>query len=422
VNVKDHVVDFDPEGVEAPLAREARLRSLRNSCPVAKSGAHGGFWLISRYDDVSTILNAPDRFSSAKFLDEADGSYHGGTIIPPVPVPRFIPSETDSPEWDRYRGVLNPYFGPRAVEARRAQASRQAHALIDRVIETGHIDLVLDLGNPLSAIVTMDLLGFPLNEWERWAAPFHESVYSPTGSPELAHAAAELEWVYAQIRMEIEKRRVAPTGDLISRLMHDEPQGGALSDHELLELSIQVLGGAIETTTALTSNALFYLHGDHSARTRLIDDRLLLRRSFEEFLRYFAPVQNLARTVMEETAIGGQTLQPGDRILMSFASANRDETIFEDADSVVVDRPANRHLAMGRGKHFCLGSFQARMMFDAMMNAVFDRIPDYAVTEDQARRYPSIGNVNGWVNMPTQFTPGASLGNSITGSLPQAGP
>lgn len=407
------VVDFDPEAVESPHDREARLRSIRSECPVARSGTHGGFWLVSRYADVSTVLNAPDTFSSAKVLDEADGTYHGGTIIPAVPVPRFIPSETDSPEWDRYRGVLNPYFGPNAVETRRAPATRQAHALIDRVIETGSIDLVLDLGNPLSAIVTMDLLGFPLDEWERWAAPFHESVYSPTGSPELAHAAAELEWVYEQIRAEIQKRRHAPADDLISKLMKDEPFGGPLSDHELLELSIQVLGGAIETTTALMANALFHLHHDHGAREKLVADRGLLKRAFEEYLRYFAPVQNLARTVMAETEVGGQKMCPGDRILMSFASANRDEAVFDRPDDVVVDRSGNRHLGMGRGKHFCLGSFQARMMFDVMMNAIFGRIPDFQVLEEEAQRYPSIGNVNGWVNMPATFTPGVSLGHSI---------
>lgn len=132
----------------------------------------------------------------------------------------------------------------------------------------------------------------------------------------------------------------------------------------------------------------------------------MLRPAFGEVLRYFTPVQNVAQRAVSEVEIGDRTVAAGDTILMSWASANSDEDVFEDADRVVIDRSLNRHIAMGRGKHFYLGSFQARKMFEVMMNAVLDRFPDYLIMYDKAVRYPSIRNVNGWVKMPALFTSG----------------
>lgn len=396
-------VEFDPETVESPERRAQRLEHLRDTAPVAYSEAHGGFWLLTRYADVLKVLQAPSRYTSGKTFDPETGVATGGTIIPPTPIDRFIPSETDGEEWKRYRGVLQPHFRPEAVEKRRMEATHQTHALIDRIVGSGRIDFVLDLGNPLSAIATMSLMGFPLDDWPRWALPFHEVVYSPTNSPEMAKAASELEWVYGQIHEVIADRRRHPADDLMSTLMADPMDGEPLSDKELFELSVQVLGGAIETTTALTANALHYLASDHEARRRLTEDRSLLTPAFDEFLRVFSPVQNLARTAAADVSIGGCPIAAGDRLLMSFASANRDESVFDCPHQVQIDRVPNRHLAMGNGRHFCLGSHQARMMFEVMMNVILDRIPDYRVLESESQRYPSIGNVNGWINLAAEF-------------------
>ncbi|MFQ3894811.1 cytochrome P450 [Sphingobium sp. R-7] len=397
--------DFDPERVESPVERQNRLSALRDACPLAWSDAHGGFWLASRHSDVSIISGDAASYSSAKTFNEDLRQWEGGTVVPALPM-RFIPSETDSPEWDRYRGVLNPHFGPKAVESRRARFADFAHALIDGHIETGCIDVVLDVGNPLSAIGTMQLVGFPTDDWWAWAKPFHEVTYHPTGSEALAKAVTDIEWVYVQIRDVIAQRRRQPESDLLSVLMQQELPGGPLSDEELFDLSVQLLGGSIETTTALIANTLMYLDTDKSCRSQLMGNRKLLRPAFDEFLRYFTPVQNSARRTMAPVQVGGIELPAGETILMSWASANQDRSVFPDADKVNIERSPNRHVAMGRGKHFCLGSFQARMIFEVVMNAIFDRLPDLEILVDEAVRYPSIGNVNGWVQMPARFAPG----------------
>lgn len=400
--------DFDPETAESPADRAARLATLRAQCPVAWSEAHGGFWLATRYEDVNTIAADADVFTSGKTFNAEKGVWEGGTIIPPLPM-RFIPSETDSPEWDRYRGALAPHFGPKAVAARRSAFASHVHALLDEYIESGSVDIVLDIGNPLSAIGTMSLLGFPLDDWWAWAKPFHEITYHPTGSPGLAQATRDIEWVYAQMRRSIEDHRASPRADLLGHLMALEPAEGPLSDDEIFELCVQVMGGSIETTTALIANALGYLDGDAEARRRLIADRALLKPAFDEFLRYFTPVQNLARQVTKDVEIGGRRIAAGETILLSWASANRDEAVFADPDKVRIDRSPNRHVAMGRGKHFCLGAFQARMIFEVVMDAILERMPDFAILTDKAERYPSVGNVNGWVCLPACFTPGPRL-------------
>jgi len=408
--MNDHNIDtdFDPERAETFGDRHARLREFRQKCPMARSDAHGGFWLASRFEEVSAVASNAEVFSSAKIFNEELGRWEGGAIVPALPM-RFIPSETDSPEWDRYRGVLNPFFGPSAVEPRRANFAEHTNRLIDAHIETGRIDIVLDIGNPLSAIGTMSLIGFPLDRWWDWAKPFHDITYHASGTKELAQAATEIEWVYAQMRETIEQRRRKPEDDLLSILMQKVPPGGPLSDDEIFDLCVQLMGGSIETTTALIANALMYLDADHASRARLINDRKLLRPAFDEFLRYFTPVQNLARTAVKEVDVGGKTIAAGETILLSWASANRDESVFTEPDSVLIDRSPNRHVAMGRGKHFCLGSFQARMMFEVVMNAVLDRLPEYQIVKPEAVRYPSIGNVNGWVQMPAVFNPASKI-------------
>jgi cytochrome P450 len=126
----------------------------------------------------------------------------------------------------------------------------------------------------------------------------------------------------------------------------------------------------------------------------------------EEFLRFFSPVHANGRTTRAESLVAGQAMQPGERIMLVFASANRDERVFERPDEVDITRFPNRHIGFGAGIHRCIGSFLARMMFEVMIEAVFDRLPNYEVLIDQAQPYPTVSPINGWVNIPATFTPG----------------
>jgi len=162
---KGPTIALDPESSDYAAHWDAHTRELRGKCPVAWSGEHGGFWVVTRYADILSIAQQDAEFTNGKTFDPATGHVEGGVALPPMKIGRLIPAEVDREEWELFRGLLNPRFGPRAAESYRERARSYAEALLDRVIERGKMDLVQDFTSPLTALVTMTLVGFPLSEW-----------------------------------------------------------------------------------------------------------------------------------------------------------------------------------------------------------------------------------------------------------------
>jgi cytochrome P450 len=265
--------------------------------------------------------------------------------------------------------------------------------------------------------MTMELVGLPLDDWEKFADPFHAYPSSRPGTPELQRAIEGIERVHQQLGELVDARRRKPRDDLASSIIAAErPDKTRYSREEAVELLVEVVAGGVDTTTALTANAFWHLHACPGDRQRLIADPSLLKSATEEFLRFYTPIQGQARTAMRDCVMGGQAIAAGERVLLSLASANRDETQFEDADRFMIDRDHNLHAGFGLGMHRCVGSHFARLLFETMLFAVLDRIPDYAVVEERAERYHSIAAINGWAMMPVTFTPGVARGPG--GTLP----
>lgn len=378
-------------------------RRLRAERPIFRSPKHGGYWVLSRYADISAVGRASDLFASGRWRDD-EGAMQGGISIPANPF-RIIPDESDQPEWSDYRAVLNATLGPKAIEQRRARAQQLAASLIDQVIESGRIDLVWDLSNPLPALVTMEFMGLPIDEWRAFSDPFH-SITAPYGSDIWKKAATELADITEELTALALERRKNPGDDFISAVAVARRDGEFFSEADIADVLLQTLGGGVDTTTALTSNVFMYLHRHPEARRRLIDEPGIRAKAREEFVRYYTPVMTTARTATRDTEIAGQPISRGDRVLASYCSANRDPDIFADPERVILDRSPNPHIGFGAGMHRCVGSNLARMMFDAMLGEVLARLPDYVVDEEAAERYVSTPIVNGWMTMPARFTPG----------------
>ncbi len=400
---------IDIESAEHACGWEARFRDLRAECPMVWSSDHGGYWIATRYRDVLQIAQDDATFTSGKSVDPETGAIDGGVAVPPMPIARMVPVETDREEWTGFRGLINRWLGPKAAEERRGRAREFTDALIDRVIERGDMDVVQDLTSPLTALVTLEVMGFPLNQWRQFADPFHELVYLNKSAPEFAAAVAAMGWIDQRIDEEMAARRALPRDDLISHLVTTMIDGAPPAHDDLHQIISNVLSGGFDTTTALTSHTVLYLSRHPDQRARLIADRSLLPIAREEFTRFFTPVHGTARTTRKESFVGGQLLKPGERVFLLYASANRDAQIFENGDEIDITRFPNRHIGFGAGMHRCVGSFFARVMFDTMLETILDRIPDFAVVEAEARPYPSISPINGWINMPVRFTPRARL-------------
>ncbi len=404
----DRLVDFDHTSPAYAENVEAINQDLRERCPVAYSEHHGGFWLVAGYESFARAMRDEATFSSRHGTDASDGTEFGGVNIPEAPYQNAL-IEMDPPAWSGLRRLLNPLFAPPAVEQMKPELLEFTTACLDRCIESGRIDFVLDLANPVPAQATLAFLGLPLSDWERYAEPAHEVVYTRPGTPEFAKAVDGQQWMFEELHRQVAARRGEPRDDNLTYMVRTEVDGRYLTDDEIVSLCGTIINGGVDTTTSLLSNAVEHLDRDRDLRRELIADPTKIPVAAEEFLRYFSPVQSFARTVARDTELDGASLQRGDRVLMCFASVNRDAAEFPHADEFVADRFPNRHVAFGLGKHRCIGSTLARAEFVVMLEQILLRLPDYEIDRDLAERYPSIGIVNGYVKMPGRFTPGARL-------------
>lgn len=403
-------VDYDHDSADHAHNWPGLYQRMRTECPVAWTESHGGFWVASRYEEVVSLAQNDRVFTSGKRFDPETGEVEGGIGIPPAPTFGTIPDETDRPEWEGYRKLLHRHFGPKGVENYRQDARAYAAWLIDQVIETGKIDFVIDFASPLPAMVTMKLCGFPLDEARRFADLIHEMVYTPKDDPAYGRIIEDLGWIRQRVAECAAVYRKEPKDNFISHIVHAEIDGRPLNDEEIQRIMWNVVLGGVDTTTALTSNVLLHLYQHPEERRQLIDHPEAIPVAREEFVRYFSPIHATARNVQQDTPVGDQIVRKGERILLAYASANRDPDVFEDPEVVKLDRYPNRHIAFGAGMHRCAGSFLARMMFETMLNEILTRMPDYVIDVEHARKYTSIYAVNGWIDMPGSFPPGPKVG------------
>ena len=407
-------VDFDHYSPEFHARRHDEWAALR-TCPVAFNERYGGFWVVSGYDEVAAVSRDEDTFSSRNVRDPVDGIEYVGIIgiprathIPPAGI-----AEVDGTVHQALRRVINPSLVPSAVAAMRPLMERCTTWFIDQRIETGSLDFVHDLTNPVPAIVTMELIGLPRDGWQHYGEVFHATVAHRRGSPEFDAAMVNMPAMLTELHGEITARRTAPRDDLLTHLVELElDDGQRLTDEQLVSVLWNLVGGGLDTTTSLTSLALHLLDEHHELRQQLIDDPGLLPTATEEFLRYFSVNETLTRTVTRDVELGGQRLRRGDHLVLSWLSANRDGRTFADPDALVLDRAPNPHLAFGVGPHRCIGMHLARTLFQVLLGDILARMPDYVIDRASTRFYEGNPAMNGVVAMPATFTPGPRVGAS----------
>ncbi|MFG1891133.1 cytochrome P450 [Micromonospora sp. NPDC049051] len=394
-------------------------RAYRQSCPVGRTDAHGGFVYTTRYADVVRVARDDDTFSSARSTAGGAGT---AIVIPRGPGLEQYPIELDPPAATDYRNLINPLLTQEAVAKLAPMVARHTTRIIDDFIAQGSVDFVRDLTNPLPAAVTLDWLGFPEADWARLAGPIHDIFAALPGSERARRGAEGLAYMDSRIRDLVQERRAEPTTDAVSYLANQRRADGELFDvDELVSVIGLLIAGGVDTTTSLTGSTLVHLSRHPEQRQRLIASPDLLRTATEEFLRVFAPSQSMARTARADADVGGCPVAAGERILIPWVAANHDPAVFPDPEQVRLDRDAARHLSFGIGSHRCAGAHLARLMFQEMITQVLTRLPDYRIVEAGLVGYPTRGNQSGWDAIPAVFTPGPRAAGTTGGAAP-AGP
>ncbi|MFI9402159.1 cytochrome P450 [Nocardia sp. NPDC052316] len=405
-------VDYDHHSAEYARDPWAANIALNRRTPVAYSRNHGGFWLVTGYQQVSQVAHQPQLFSSAHELPNTPGRPQG-TVVPASSF-RGLPLELDPPEFLEWRKALATFFSPQAARRLRPRIEQFATWCVDQHIESGEIDLVMDLANPVPALITLDLVGLPMDDWRLYADVVHALVYTLPGTPEFARVEAGFAQLIETVRELIPQRRAAPGDDLLSFLTQLEIDGVKISDEDIVAVCNAVIPGGVDTTTALLASTLDYLEHNRTARQRLIDAPELIPATCDEFLRYYTPVMGVGRTATADTEIGGCPVGKGERVLLSWAAANLDAQVFPNPDVIDLDRDARKQAAFGIGIHRCIGRHIARMDFEVVIGEVLRRMPDYRITA--AEKYPTVGQINGFVRMPARFTPGPRIGAEVAGA------
>ena len=387
---------------------------MRKQCPVARSDRHGGFSILTRYDDIKRVLADPDTFVSGRELSLGGSVVSGGATVPTNPV-RMGMMEMDPPVSQAYRKLLAPLLSRKAIDAYRPRMHEIVSWTIDRVIESGSVDFVDEIANPLPAMVSLDYFGLSLDKWEQYATTLHKAVYREKGS------VRDLLALVDDVRSTVVERRATAgeRGDLVDALLTGEVDGERLDDDMVTELLFMLLNGGIDTSTALIAHMFGYL-GEHRAdRETLIADPARIPSAIDEMLRYFSPGTGVARTIAKPVEIEGHRFVPGDRVYCAIGGANLDPAVFADPDEVSLAREnSSKHLSFGFGVHRCLGSFLAPMELTVLLGEVLRRMPDYVIDREGVRQYPTIPLVNGYLAMPATFTSGPRVLTGFASALP----
>ncbi len=381
---------------------------LRDLAPVHRVtlGDKRTAWLVTRYDDVVTVLK-DDRFVKDKRTVLTPDQMAKEPWIPRMlkPIERNM-LDSDAPDHTRLRGLVHMAFTPRLVENMRERIQRLTDELLDAVHARGRMDLIRDYALPLPTTIIAEMLGVPVpdrHKFHRWSSTIVSIRPSKWG---VLQAIPSLIAFLRYIRRLVRIRRADPQDDLVSALVQVREAGDQLSEDELLAMVSLLLIAGHETTVNLIGNGMLALMEHQEQMDRLRDDPRLIRPAVEELLRYDGPLETATeRYTRVDVPMAGVTIPRGEMVFAVLASANRDERQFDRADTLDLAREPNRHMAFGQGVHFCLGAPLARLEGQIAINTLLRRIPDMrlAVARQALRRRPGLV-LHGLKALPVAFS------------------
>lgn len=358
------------------------------------------FWAITKYDDIRTISRQPKTFSSyAKgvMIDDPDEISLAAT--------RQMMLNMDPPQHDRFKLLVSRGFTPRNAQLLAGRIAELSKSIIDDVAERGECDLVNDITGRLPSALIAELMGIPIADGERLyeLTELMHTTDDAVASPEQRAMAVFEMLQYAGTVAEAKRR--SPSDDIASTLVHAEVDGDRLTDLEFQFFFLLLVNAGGDTTRNLLAAGMQMLFEHPDQRARLMADLdTLLPTAVEEMLRYTSPVAHFKRTVMNDVELRGRQLHAGDRVVVFYGSANRDEDVFSDPDTFDVGRNPNPHLAFGGGgPHLCLGLHVARIEIAAMLREILTRLPDMEPAGTIERMASSF--IAGVHAMPVHFTP-----------------
>lgn len=399
---------------------------LRGSCPVARSERYGGVWLPTRYQDVSEIAYDTERFTSRFVVVGA--TRPPDFMAPAGPIP---PISSDPPYHHGARRKLIPPFSPKEVAKLEPSTREYCHELIDGLKGRDPVDAAAEYAQHIPVRVIAEMLGFPLEDAERFRTFVHNFLEGITVP--LEERLDEVVELFSYLQAQVDDHIANPRDDLTTYLINleEDPQSlagameraginmledaearpeempteappGGLLPPVLGTMALLLIAG-IDTTWSAIGASIWHLAGHPEDQSRLRAEPELFPLALEELLRAYAPV-TMARLVRRDMEWKGCPMKKDDWVLLAFPAANRDPEVFADADRVLLDRESNRHAAFGLGIHRCIGSHLARMELRVALEVWMERFSCFSLADPEAVTW-SHGQVRGPRRLPLHATP-----------------
>jgi cytochrome P450 len=395
---------IDPDVYQRSGPPHEQFSWLREHEPVhwhADGGEPGwpGFWAITRHEDIAHVSRHPEVFSSSRRL-----ALFGEVPEEHIVLQRLMMLNMDPPQHTRQRAFVNRGFTPRMIGALEKHIGDICHQLLDDVQHRGEADFVTDIAAPLPLYVICELVGAPVEDRARIFELSNLLIGS--ADPEFQveeqaqmNAASQ---VYAYGEALAARRRQEPADDIVTKLLQPDDSGEALSSDEfdLFFMLLTVAGN--ETTRNAASGGMLALFEHPDQWQRLLEDPGLIPTAAEEIVRWVSPVNLFRRTATADTELRGRTIREGDKVVVFYASANRDDGVFADAQRFDVGRAVNPHVGFGGGgPHFCLGRHLAALELRVLLQALTERMPDIGLDGEPSRLRSNF--INGIKHMPVRF-------------------
>lgn len=381
------------------------FRILRRDDPLHWTRGSNGwdFWSVTRHEDCLTVLRHPEIYSSSR-----------GVMLPYLPGDRErTPDQvgaglsvlmSDPPRHREMRKLIFESFRPQRIAALEPAVREMSIEIINAVAHRGQCDLVNDVAGKLPAALICQIMGVPPKDWPYMRKLVDRLVGSPdpefqTEGPPDAPVQETLQYFAALLQ----ERRRHPADDLVSALGSGMIEGRPLTDPEVLFNCYIVLGGGLETTRNAISGGVLALLQHPQQLAELMENQALMSSAVEEILRWTSPANYFMRVAARDSELGGKRIKRGDRVVVWFTSANRDEAVFADPFRFDIKRTPNDHLAFGHGEHFCLGARLARLETSVMVAEILRRLPGLQVA-GKVERMPAVV-VSVIKRMPVTFSP-----------------